>query len=162
MKADSFFLPYQRAWIEDKSRIRGLDISLKEGEIFHIGSSQCQIISVDGHTIGHILYYFADSKALFTGDTLFNLCIGGIFEGTPADMRQSLQKIRALPDDVMFYPGHEYTWHSLRSLISGKADEDMKKYYELAVSRLQEHKPVAPVSLELEKKCNPYLRDLQV
>lgn len=143
---------------EDKSRIRGLDISLKEGEIFHIGSSQCQIISVDGHTIGHILYYFADSKALFTGDTLFNLCIGGIFEGTPEQMWNSIQKIKSLPEDTLFYPGHEYTLHAAReALYFSQNDKEVQKYLQTAQSRLAQGLPAGPFTLGEEKRCNPYL-----
>lgn len=146
----------------ERLQIPGLDIGLKEGDVFKLGNSKAEIIAAPGHTNGHILYYFAADKALFTGDVLFNLCIGGIFEGTPADMRQSLQKIRALPDDVMFYPGHEYTLYSLNQADFAADDENMKTYRDLAYSRLRAHLPVAPVSLGLEKKCNPYLRDLQI
>ena len=96
----------------DYKRIPGLDIALEDGDIFNLGESQAQIIRVDGHTIGHILWYFPEAKALFTGDTLFNLCIGGLFEGTAEMMFESLQKIKELPNDVNFYPGHEYTIHA--------------------------------------------------
>lgn len=72
-----------------------------------------EIIRADGHTIGHILWYFPEAKALFTGDTLFNLCIGGLFEGSAEQMFATLNKIKELPNDVKFYPGHEYTIHGI-------------------------------------------------
>lgn len=67
------------------------------------------VINAPGHTLGHVLYYLPDGKMLFTGDVLFNLCIGGLFEGTPQQMFATLQKIKALPDDTEIFPGHEYT-----------------------------------------------------
>ena len=138
----------------DKDRIDGLDIGLEDGDSFFVGNSEAKIIAADGHTLGHILWYFPEEKILFSGDTLFNLCIGGLFEGTPEQMWQTLQKIKQLPDDVVFYPGHEYTIYGLKSLCGATGE----KYKEKAVSRLQCGKPVAPISLGEEKSCNPYLR----
>lgn len=142
----------------DAARIPGIDIGIKEGETFNLGETPAQIISADGHTIGHILWYFAKDKALFTGDVLFNLCIGGIFEGTIEQMWASLQKIKALPDDVMFYPGHEYTLYGARDAlrISNNAPEVIK-YLELAQNNLKKGLPASPYCLKDEKQCNPYL-----
>lgn len=142
----------------DSNRIPGIDIGIKDGETFNLGESQAQIISADGHTIGHILWYFAKDKALFTGDVLFNLCIGGIFEGTLEQMWTSLQKIKELPDDVMFYPGHEYTLYGARDAlrISNNAPEVIK-YLEQAQKNIAQGLPAGPFSLKEEKICNPYL-----
>ena len=95
--------------IADAHRIPEFDIGVKDGETFMLGNSCAEIIDVSAHTQGHILWYFPQDKALFTGDTLFNLCIGGLFEGSVKQMYEALQKIKSLPDDVDFYPGHEYT-----------------------------------------------------
>ena len=138
----------------DLSRIEGADIGLEDGQIFEFGKSSAQIIRADGHTIGHILWYFEQDKVLFTGDVLFNLAVGGLFEGTPEQMWQSLQKIKQLPDDVSFYPGHEYTLYGLRQI----AGEAAQKYTRRALERLHENLPVAPVLLKDEKEVNPYLR----
>lgn len=139
--------------LKDKDRIEGLDIGLEEGDVFKIGDSEAQIIGADGHTIGHILWYFPKDKVLFTGDTLFNLSIGGLFEGTPEQMWHTLQKIKKLPDDVLFYPGHEYTVYGINDL-QGIAEQN---YAMRARERLSQGLPVAPVSLGEEKICNPYL-----
>ncbi|MBQ8870496.1 MAG: MBL fold metallo-hydrolase [Alphaproteobacteria bacterium] len=141
----------------EKHLIEGVDIALKSGDEFAFGESKIQIISALGHTKGHILYYFADEKVLFTGDVLFNLAIGGLFEGTPEEMFASLEKIKQFPDDVNFYPGHEYTEYGLQRLLHNPTDENMK-YLQVAVRRLQQGKSVAPITLGLEKKCNPYLK----
>ena len=141
----------------EKHLIEGVDIALKSDDELAFGESKIQIISASGHTKGHILYYFADEKVLFTGDVLFNLAIGGLFEGTPEEMFASLEKIKQLPNDVNFYPGHEYTEYGLQRLLNNQTDENME-YLQVAVSRLQQGKSVSPIALGLEKKCNPYLK----
>ena len=137
----------------DRFRIAGMDIMLKDGDVFKLGDSEAHIISADGHTIGHILWYFAKDKILFTGDVLFNLCIGGLFEGTAEQMWNTLEKIKKLPDDVVFYPGHEYTMYGFHNL-HGLPGE---RYIEKAKKRLAQGLPVAPVSLGEEKICIQYL-----
>lgn len=145
--------------VYDEHRIPGIDITVKEGDVFKIGNLEAHIIKAPGHTKGHILWYFPKEKALFTGDVLFNLCVGGLFEGTSAEMMESLKKIKALPDDVLFYPGHEYTIHAAGFAIqSGKGIPEVNEYINLAQSRLDKGLPVGPISLGMEKKCNPYLR----
>lgn len=147
----------------DKHRIPGLDIGLNDSDSFQLGNSQARIIRVDGHTTGHILWYFPDAKALFTGDTLFNLCIGGLFEGTAEQMFESLNKIKALPNDVNFYPGHEYTIHGIGfAQYFNPGNTVLKEYIERAQSRLRQGLPVPPVTLGVEKQCNPYLQAVSI
>ncbi len=135
-----------------------LDIGLNDGDVFTLGESKMRVLSAAGHTKGHILFYFEKDKALFTGDVLFNLSIGAIFEGTETQMLLSLSKICALPDDVLFYPGHEYTSMGLSALSDSVESE--KLYKTLALERLSKNKPVPPLTLGLEKQCNPYLRNI--
>ncbi|CAN6198535.1 unnamed protein product, partial [Urochloa humidicola] len=94
---------------KDKDRIPGIDITLKEGDTWMFAGHQVLVLETPGHTSGHVCYYFAGSGAIFTGDTLFNLSCGKLFEGTPQQMYSSLQKIVALPDETKVYCGHEYT-----------------------------------------------------
>lgn len=141
----------------EKSLIPELDIALKDGDYFCLGESKAQVIAAPGHTLGHVLWYFPDDKVLFTGDVLFNLCIGGIFEGTPEQMWNSLQKIKALPDDVAFYAGHEYTAGAMRMAMARGQTPAMEKYLAMAYSRLTRKEPNMPITLGLEKQCNPYL-----
>ncbi len=143
----------------DASRIPGFDIGVSENNNFMLGQSRAEIIRVDGHTIGHILWYFPEDKILFTGDMLFNLCIGGLFEGTPEQMWHSLQKIKKLPDDVKFYPGHEYTLHGASdALFFSSNSPAANAYIKNAQTKLQNGLPVAPTELKVEKECNPYLK----
>lgn len=142
----------------DMYRINGAEIPLIPDETFTIGNSVAEIIDVSAHTQGHILYYFKDDKILFTGDTLFNLCIGGLFEGTQEQMFAALQKIKKLPDDVVFYPGHEYTQGGARFAFSyNHGNAAIQNYLAKARQRLEQGLPVAPIALGEEKQCNPYL-----
>lgn len=143
----------------DAHRIPGIDISLSDGDTFSIGNSQAKIILVKGHTTGHILWYFQEAKALFTGDVLFNLCIGGLFEGNVEEMFTSLNRIKSLPDDVDFYPGHEYTIHGVGlAQYLEPQNLDLQKYLHDAEAKLEKGLPVCPVKLGIEKKVNPYLK----
>lgn len=142
----------------DKERIPGIDITASPGRTFLLGNSKAEIIDAPGHTHGHILWYFPEEKALFTGDTLFNLCIGGLFEGTPEEMFATLQTIKKLPDDTLFWPGHEYTLHGFNdAMYYNQHKPEMQEYLQLIQQRLQQQRSVAPISLKLEKACNPYL-----
>lgn len=145
--------------VYDKHRIPGIDITVEDGQTFMLGNSKAQIIRVDGHTIGHILWYFREDKAVFTGDMLFNLCVGGLFEGTVEEMYTSLNPIKKLPDDTLFYPGHEYTVHGYDFALHINGDTPvLRDYITTTQKRLKEGLPAGPISLGVEKQCNPYLK----
>ena len=143
----------------DKHRIDGAEIFIKDGDIFALGESNAKIIDVSAHTKGHILYYFEKDKSLFTGDTLFNLCIGGLFEGSAEQMFTALTKIKSLPDDTNFYPGHEYTFPAANFAYRyNQGNEDISRYLTKAKSNLEKLGHVFPITLGEEKLCNPYLQ----
>ena len=140
----------------EKDKIPFADQGVVGGDVLKIGEMEIHVIDVPGHTLGHVLWYFPKDKVVFTGDVLFNLCIGGLFEGTASQMWHSLNKIKELPDDVLFYPGHEYTASCLpRHVEKGTA---LAEYVDKAIEKLRKKEPVSPVSLGLEKMCNPYLQ----
>lgn len=138
----------------EKNKIKGIDLPLFDNDTFYLGNTKIQAILTAGHTTGHMIWYLPDDKAVFTGDLLFNLTIGGIFEGTPQQMWQSLQKLKQLPDDTRFYPGHEYTHASLGYLTSQIDKPAFQQYLEF----LQTTQPPVGNTLALEKRCNPYLQ----
>ncbi len=143
---------------DDAHRIPAIDETVLSGSSFYLGESRAEIIDVSAHTQGHVLWYFPEDKIVFTGDTLFNLSIGGLFEGTAHQMFSALQKIKNLPDDVLFYPGHEYTLHGAAfALRYSPQNEDLKAYLEKAQIRLKDGLPAGPYTLGEEKCCNPYL-----
>ena len=93
----------------DAHRIPGIDVLLSDREKFSFGDRQITLLETPGHTIGCVCYYIEADQLLFTGDTLFSMGCGRLFEGSPKVMWRSLQKISALPDDTKIYCGHEYT-----------------------------------------------------
>lgn len=145
--------------VYDRHRIPGIDMTVEDGGIFMLGKTKAEIIRVDGHTTGHILWYFPEDKAVFTGDILFNLCVGGLFEGTVQEMFASLSAIKKLPDDTKFYPGHEYTVHGYNFALHIDFNNPvLRDYISNTQKRLSEGLPAGPITLGVEKQCNPYLK----
>lgn len=108
---------------------------------------------------GHISFYFPGSGAIFTGDTLFSLSCGKLFEGTPEQMLSSLKKIMALPDDTNIYCGHEYTLSNAKFALSIEPENEALQSYAAHVAHLRnKNLPTIPTTLKLEKACNPFLR----
>ena len=98
----------------ENGRVPGLDVSLKEGDRIAIGSHEAEVWEVPGHTLGHVAYIFRDERVAFVGDTMFAMGCGRLFEGSPAQMHQSLTRLAGLPDDTRLYCAHEYTLANAR------------------------------------------------
>lgn len=142
----------------EADRIPGLDVAVADGDRISVGSFEAKVLDVGGHTAGHIAYHFPGQSAAFVGDALFVLGCGRIFEGTPAQMWGSLQKIRDLPDDTVVYCAHEYTESNARFAkhlggVPGLADRLA------AIADLRSSgKATVPTLLGHEKATNPFLR----
>ena len=108
---------------KDKDRIPEIDICLDDKEIWKNEKFEAKVYHIPGHTSGHICYHFFNQNILFTGDTLFSLGCGKIFEGTYEQMFSSLQLIKSFPKDTKIYCGHEYTLKN--SLKKQKYSVDM-------------------------------------
>ena len=112
----------------DKHRIPGIDITLKDNEKWYFGDSPVKIFHIPGHTLGHICFFFEEKKIVFTGDTLFSLGCGRIFEGDHKQMFSSLNKIKNLPKNTKIYCGHEYTYKNAEFCIKFDSNNaDLKK-----------------------------------
>ncbi len=146
-------------FITDKDRIPGIDIFLKDEEKWKFGNSSVKILHIPGHTLGHICFFFEKEKVAFTGDTLFSLGCGRIFEGDHNQMLISLNKIKKLPLDTKIYCGHEYTFKNAEFCI--KYDDEnidlKKKFKEIKKLRLN-NLPTVPSTLKDELKSNIFLR----
>ena len=143
----------------DASRIPGIDITVQEGDLFRFGNYDIHIYETPGHTIGHIVYYFANHPIAFVGDTLFALGCGRLFEGSPKDMWQSLQKIMQWPDDTQLYCGHEYTQQNAKFALSIDSHNTALSNRAKEIDALREQGTATiPTHLGLEKKTNPFLR----
>jgi len=144
---------------KDAARIPGIDIGLKEGETFSLGSHRAQVLEIPAHTSQHIAFWFEDDRAVFTGDTLFAMGCGRLFEGTAEMMWASLSKLMRLPDDVRIYCGHEYTEANGRFALSVEPDNrDLQvRMVDVKATRAK-GLPTIPSTMGLEKKTNPFLR----
>lgn len=143
----------------DADRIAGLDRGVRDGESFQFGAHDVQVFETPGHTNGHIIFYVPDAQAAFVGDTIFALGCGRLFEGTPAQMYESLKTISALPDETQLYCAHEYTLSNARFAITVEPENtDLQAYIKQAEALRAEDKPTVPTSVGMEKKTNPFVR----
>lgn len=144
----------------NSERIDCVNRPLKGGETVDLGRfGQWRVIATPGHTLDHIAYYNPQVGALFCGDTLFGAGCGRLFEGTPQQMQDSLEKIRALPDDTLIYCGHEYTEDNLRfALLAEPGNPAIRARVEATRAQRERGEPSVPSTLLLEKSTNPFLR----
>lgn len=143
----------------DAHRLPPLDTPLTEGCALTLCGETVTVIDVPGHTIGHIALHFPQSGLLFTADSLMALGCGRLFEGTPAQMWESLQKLRNLPDDTLVCSGHEYTETNARFALTLETDNlDLKSRYQMITDHRTRHEPTVPSTLLEEKRTNPFLR----
>jgi len=150
---------------KDQKRIPEIDILLKDSQEFKLGSLSFKTIFIPGHTSGHIAFYFEKEKAVFTGDTLFSLGCGRVFEGTCQQMFDSLKKIKNLPEDTRIYCGHEYTKKNLEFCLKFNPNNDyLKTKGKFIESKIKDKKPTIPSTIKDEIQTNIFLRydDLDV
>jgi len=143
----------------DRDRIPGIDMELGDGDHFNLGNAEAVVFDVPGHTRGHIAFWFKESDALFSGDTLFAMGCGRLFEGTPSQMWASLQKFLGLPGQTRVYCAHEYTEANGRFALSVEPDNATLQSRMEQVRRLRgEDRPTVPSTLAEEVATNPFLR----
>lgn len=148
----------------DRDRIPGQQVFLNEGDRVTFCDRTAQVFFVPGHTRGHIAYYFAPVNdgqpgELFCGDTLFAGGCGRLFEGTPAQMVDSLSKLRQLPDNTRVWCAHEYTLSNLKFAVTvDSQNPDLKSRYQSVQAARQRQEATVPSLLGIEKKTNPFLR----
>lgn len=144
---------------KEAMKIPGLDILLSEGDMFEFGEENIQILETPGHTLGHICLYFPQNKMVFTGDTLFLMGCGRLFEGTAEQMWTSFEKLIALPDDTKVYCGHEYTSGLGKFCLTVEPENDALKQRMNEVRTLRANKkPTVPGTIGLEKETNSFMR----
>jgi len=143
----------------DKHRIPGIDIKLKDNSLWAFGNSSVKVLHIPGHTLGHICFFFENEKIAFTGDTLFSLGCGRIFEGDHKQMLASLNKIKKLPKNTKIYCGHEYSYKNAEFCMKYDNDNiDLKKKFEKIKQLRSNNLPTLPTTLEEELKSNIFLR----
>ena len=144
---------------EDSHRIPEIDILLEDDQIWKGQNFIAKIIHIPGHTLGHICFYFFNEKLIFTGDTLFSLGCGKIFEGTYKQMYDSLNKIKSLPKETKVYCGHEYTLNNSRFCIKHDSENlNLKKKINNISKKIKNGLPTIPSTIKEELDCNIFLR----
>ena len=144
---------------EDLIRIPEIDILLEDNQTWEAGNFLAKIIHIPGHTSGHICFYFFQEKIVFTGDTLFSLGCGRIFEGTYEQMFSSLTKIKSLPKETKIYCGHEYTLNNAKFCIKhDPTNQNLQKKIQLTKKQIENGQPTIPSSIRDELNCNIFLR----
>jgi hydroxyacylglutathione hydrolase len=143
----------------DADRIPEINILMEDNQIWKRDNFEAKIIHVPGHTTGHISFYFFNEKIIFTGDTLFSLGCGKIFEGTYKEMFASLSKIKDLPEDTKIYCGHEYTLQNSKFCIEHDPQNlNLQNKMTKIKEKLKNNTPTIPSTLKDEKECNIFLR----
>ncbi len=143
----------------DKHRIPGINICLKDREVWINNNFELKVFHIPGHTLGHICFSFFKNKLLFTGDTLFSLGCGRIFEGTHQQMFESLELLKSFPLDTKIYCGHEYTLkNSDFCILYDKKNLKLKNKIISIQEKINKGLPTVPSSLKDELETNIFLR----
>jgi hydroxyacylglutathione hydrolase len=142
-----------------KERIPGRDVALNEGDTVRIGDNVGRVIEVPGHTLGHIALLFDEERVAFVGDTLFAMGCGRLFEGTPAQMYRSLQRLTALPEDTKLYCAHEYTLSNARFAVHAEPTNAATAARLASVEKLRGAGEITvPTTVAQERETNPFVR----
>jgi hydroxyacylglutathione hydrolase len=151
-----------------EGRIFGQTRRLEDGETFDVpfraspfAGVRVQAFHVPGHTLG-ALAYLVEGVALFTGDTWFLGGCGRLFEGTPAQMRESLMRMAALGDDIAVFPGHEYTVGNLSFAVATAETPARAQALRAAQEARAAGRPTVPSTIGAERQTNPFLQTADV
>ena len=146
-------------YIDDKKRIPEIDITVKNNQIWKEKKFEAKIVHIPGHTSGHICFYFFNEKNVFTGDTLFSLGCGRLFEGTYLQMHKSLNFFKSLPLDTKIFCGHEYTLQNSKFCIKHDPNNKNLKNKIINIKKnLKSNLPTIPSTIKDELECNIFLR----
>jgi hydroxyacylglutathione hydrolase len=139
------------------------DVPLSEGSELRIGSHVGRVIEIPGHTLGHVALVFDDPRIAFVGDTLFAMGCGRLFEGTAAQMHNSLQRLAALPDDTALYCGHEYTLANAHFAAHAEPGNPAIAARLADVEAQRSAGEITlPTSVAQERETNPFVRATKV
>jgi len=143
----------------DKKRIPDVDILVDDEQIWKSENFEAKIMHIPGHTTGHVCFYFYKNKMVFTGDTLFSLGCGRIFEGTYSQMFDSLSKFKQLPLNTKVFCGHEYTVQNSKFCLAYDPNNQKLKTKILEIKKkLINNLPTIPSTIKEELECNIFLR----
>jgi hydroxyacylglutathione hydrolase len=139
-------------------RIPGRDVALAEGGEVRLGNHVGRVIEVPGHTLDHIALIFDSERVAFVGDTLFAMGCGRLFEGTPRQMYQSLQRLVELPADARLYPAHEYTLANARFAVHADPSPAIAERLDEVRALRDAGAITLPTTVARERETNPFVR----
>ena len=141
------------------SAFPGVDKTLEHSEIFLFSGAEVHVISTPGHTLDMLNFYIKSEETIFTGDTLFVMGCGRLFEGTPEQMYESLVRLMELPDQTLIYCSHEYTLASTNFALSVDfLNKELIKRHNIIANIVSKGEPTVPTTMGKELKTNPFLR----
>lgn len=144
----------------DRTRVPAMNEGLDDGEEFEVIGVRGRAILIPAHTSGHLAYFFpSEGPSVFSGDTLFAAGCGRLFEGSPAQMMDSLGKLAALPDSTRVWCGHEYTEKNLAFAHELEpTNADIAAKLDRVRGERRQGRPTVPSTIGEEKRTNPFLR----
>ena len=142
----------------EKNKIAVVDIPLKDNDVLKFGAQKMRAIATPGHTLGHLCYYFEEGQTVFTGDTLFSMSCGRLFEGTVEQMFASFKKLKALPDETLVFCAHEYTRSSAGFCLRiNPENAHLKKRIDQVKELRSRGLPSLPSTIGMEKNTNVFM-----
>ncbi|WP_280539291.1 hydroxyacylglutathione hydrolase [Chromohalobacter sp. 11-W] len=144
----------------DNSAIPAVEEVVGDDDECRVQGRRFEVFAVPGHTLDHIAFYAPGTPGLlFCGDVMFSAGCGRLFEGSPAQMQRSLERLAALPDDTMVFAGHEYTLANLRFSQAAEPDNPTRDaYLEECEKARRLERPTLPTNIGSERQINPFLR----
>jgi hydroxyacylglutathione hydrolase len=147
--------------VSERARIPAMTHGVDTGDVVRVGDIEARCVHIPGHTLGAVAYFvdYQGTRVVFTGDTMFCAGCGRIFEGTPAMMHESMQRVLELPGDTRVHCGHEYTESNLRFAAHLEpANADVTRAQARAAKLRGEGSPTVGTTLDEERAVNPFLR----
>ena len=143
---------------DEVRRAAPLDRVAVAGDVVRLGETVFEVMATPGHTLGHVVYRSVEDDLAFVGDVIFALGCGRLFEGSPEQMWDSLNRIAAWPETTKLYCAHEYTASNARFALSLDDRPEMQAHAEAIFAARERGQPTVPTSVGVERRFNPFLR----
>ncbi|MEA3049171.1 MAG: hydroxyacylglutathione hydrolase [Sphingomonadales bacterium] len=143
----------------EAERVSRMDRIVAGGDRVRIGGIEAELIDIPAHTAGHVAFHLPSERVAFTGDTLFAMGCGRLFEGSAAQMYDNMKRLAALPPETQVYCGHEYTLANAIFALTVEPDnaELLRRVEEVRAAR-QRGEVTLPTTIALERATNPFMR----
>ena len=143
----------------EAARIPTLDVAVQEGDTVRLGSHMASVMETPAHTAGHISFYLPEDSIAFTGDTLFAMGCGRLFEGTADQMFVNMQRLSKLPPETIIYCAHEYTEaNGAYAMVAEPDNADIAARMAMVRTLRARGEATVPTTIALERATNPFMR----